>query len=179
MSKSGGNLKAIDPARGGPARALADLLPQVGGAAFRKFGFVQSSVVSRWGEIVGPRFAAVSVPESIRFPRGQKAGGTLHLLVRGAHAPMMQHIVPEIIERVNRFFGYEAVAKVAIRSGELPAKPAPPPARQLRPVPLEMGNSLRAIADPELRAVLSALAAGVATSQGAPVIDMTKREIQE
>lgn len=179
MSKSGGNLKAIDPARGGPARALADLLPQVGGAAFRKFGFVQSSVVSRWGEIVGPRFAAVSVPESIRFPRGQKAGGTLHLLVRGAHAPMMQHIVPEIIERVNRFFGYEAVAKVAIRSGELPAKPVPTPARQLRPVPLEMGNSLRAIADPELRAVLSALAAGVATSQGAPVIESSKREIQE
>jgi len=171
VSKSPPNLKPIEPGRGGPARALADLLPQVGGAAFRKFGFVQSSVVSRWGEIVGPRFAAVSVPESIRFPRGRKEEGTLHLLVRGAHAPMMQHIVPEIIERVNRFFGYPAIAKVAMRAGELPAKPARAPAPSLKPVPSELGDSLRAIADPELRAVLSALAAGVATSQGAPVIE--------
>lgn len=179
VSKSPPNLKPIAPARGGPARALADLLPQVGGAAFRKFGFVQSSVVSRWGEIVGARFAAVSVPESIRFPRGSKEGGTLHLLVRGAHAPMMQHIVPEIIERVNRFFGYAAVAKVSIRGGELPAKRAPAPAPELKPVPSELGDSLRAIADPELRAVLSALAAGVATSQGAPKVMRARGEWDE
>ena len=177
MSKSPPSLKPIDPARGGPPRALADLLPSVGGAAFRKFGFVQSAVVSRWGEIVGARFAAVSVPESIRFPRGAREGGTLHLLVRGAHAPMMQHIVPEIVERVNRFFGYPAVAKVAMRAGDLPARPPrPAPADRPRAVPQELGQSLRAIADPELRAVLSALAAGVATSQGAPVIDKESPE---
>lgn len=177
MSKSPPSLKPIDPARGGPPRALADLLPSVGGAAFRKFGFVQSAVVSRWGEIVGARFAAVSVPESIRFPRGAREGGTLHLLVRGAHAPMMQHIVPEIVERVNRFFGYPAVAKVAMRAGDLPARaPRPAPADRPRAVPQELGQSLRAIADPELRAVLSALAAGVSTSQGAPVIDKESPE---
>lgn len=177
MSKSPPSLKPIDPARGGPPRALADLLPSVGGAAFRKFGFVQSAVVSRWGEIVGARFAAVSVPESIRFPRGAREGGTLHLLVRGAHAPMMQHIVPEIVERVNRFFGYPAVAKVAMRAGDLPARPPrPAPADRPRAVPQELGQSLRAIADPELRAVLSALAAGVSTSQGAPVIDKESPE---
>ena len=39
--------------RGGPARPVAELVPQIGRAAFRRFGFIQSSVVTRWPEIVG------------------------------------------------------------------------------------------------------------------------------
>lgn len=156
--------------RGGPARAVSELLPDVSGAAFRKFGFVQSAIVGRWAEIVGSRYAAVSIPESIRFPRGKRAEGTLCLTVKGAHGPMMQHIAPEIIERVNRFFGYAAIVKLAIRQGEITAqapRQAPP---SVRPVPIELGQSLRAIADPEFKAVLEALAAGVATTSGPPLI---------
>lgn len=156
--------------RGGRARSVAELLPDVGRAAFRRFGFVQSAVVSRWAEIVGPRYAGVSAPESIRFPQGKRSEGTLNLVVRGAHGTMMQHIAPEIIERVNRFFGYEAICKVQMRQGDVPAprvRAAPP---SLKPVPLDLGVSLRTIADPELKAVLEALAAGVAATRGAPVI---------
>src|SRR3546814_7784348 len=63
--------------RSGKSRAMADIVPLVGRAAFRRFGFVQSSVVSRWHEIVGDRYAEVSVPESIRFPQGKRGEGTL------------------------------------------------------------------------------------------------------
>src|SRR6266542_6210981 len=87
------------------ARAAGDLVGEVGGQSFRRFGFVQSSIVSRWAEIVGERYAKVSSPESIRFPQGKKAGGALTLLVEGAHAPLIQHLAPLITERVNRFFG--------------------------------------------------------------------------
>src|SRR5689334_84899 len=38
-------------------RAVSDLVGQAGGAAFRRFGFVQHAIVSRWPEIVGPRYA--------------------------------------------------------------------------------------------------------------------------
>lgn len=109
--------KAAEPdrPRGGSARAVADMVPDVGRAAFRRFGFVQSSVVSRWAEIVGERYAGVSSPESIRFPHGRQADGVLTLRVDGAHGTMMQHVAPAIIERVNRFFGYTAVARIAIR----------------------------------------------------------------
>jgi hypothetical protein len=153
--------------RGGEARAVSDLMPEIGRAAFRRFGFVQSSVVSRWDEIVGARYAAVSAPESIRFPIGKKAEGTLELVVEGAHSTMLQHVIPEIIERVNRFFGYSAVAKVKMRQGVVakPASPrtvsAPP---MLRPVPMELGDSLRNIADPELFAVLESLAQSLANA---------------
>ncbi len=160
-----------DAPRANRSRQVAELLPDVGRAAFRKFGFVQSSVVSRWAEIVGPRLAGVSAPESIRFPHGKKADGTLTLVVRGAHAVMLQHVTPEIIERVNRFFGYAAVAKVTIRQGEVAAPPprrAPP---SLKAVPIELGDGLKSIADPELKAVLEALAIGVAATRGAPILD--------
>jgi hypothetical protein len=158
-----------EPRRRGQ-RAVADLLPDIGAAAFKRFGFVQSAVVSRWGEIVGQRYAEVSTPESIRFPAGKKSDGTLTLAVTGAHAPMMQHVAPAILERVNLFFGYPAVAKIVIRQGALPApKPrAAPPS--LRPVPVELGDSLRNIADPELRECLSALAGAVAASSGLPTV---------
>ena len=156
--------------RGGRARAVSELLPAVGGTAFRKFGFVQSAVVSRWAEIVGPRWARVSTPESIRFAPGEKRDGVLTLTVHGAHGPMMQHITPEIVERVNRFFGYAAIARVTIRQGEARTRELRPVTPAPGPLPAELGDSLRAIADPELKAVLSALAAGVASSSGPPKI---------
>ena len=160
--------------RGGEARSISDLMPEIGRAAFRRYGFIQSSVVSRWPEIVGERYANVSLPESIRFPRGEKEGGTLHLLVDGAHSTLMQHITPEIIERVNRFFGYGAISQVRFRQGAINTektkeKPvAPPPS--LKPAPIELGDSLRDIGDPELNRVLKSLATGIAKAQPAPQI---------
>ena len=157
----------MEPQRSNRSRAVSELLPDVGRAAFRKFGFVQHSVVSRWSEIVGERYARVSAPESIRFPQGKRSEGVLSLVIPGAHAPMMQHIAPEIIERVNRFFGYQAVARLSIRHGDVKRveKNAPPPS--LKPLSAAMGDSLRGIVDPELKQVLEALAAGVANKDEA------------
>jgi hypothetical protein len=158
-------VKPYERPRGGPARPVADLVPQIGRAAFRKFGFVQSSVVMRWPEIVGEHHSKVCMPESIRFPPKERSGGTLNLVVLPAHATMIQHVIPEIIKRVNRFFGYSAVTKVKMRQGQVQprgaqaqagaARPSPP---SLRPIPLELGDSLRDIGDPELRTVLESLA---------------------
>ncbi|MDB5682305.1 MAG: hypothetical protein JWM38_1626 [Sphingomonas bacterium] len=167
--KSKGRVTEPERPRGGRARSVAEMVPAIGGAAFRRFGFVQSSVVSRWAEIVGPRYADVSAPESIRFPHGQRADGVLTLTVDGAHAPMMQHVAPAIVERVNRFFGYPAVARVAIRQGA-PLRPVRRPAPPPRPVPVELGESLRTIADPELRACLEGLAGALVAAEAAPIL---------
>lgn len=146
--------------RGGAARQISDLMPEIGRTAFRRFGFVQSSVVTRWPEIVGERHARHCTPESIRFPPGEKSEGILQLVVTPSHATMLQHVIPEIVERVNRFFGYKAVGRVKLRQGTVKAPPAEkrtaPPS--LRPIPMELGDSLRDIGDPELRAVLESLA---------------------
>ena len=161
--------KPYERPRGGGPKPIADLMPQIGRTAFRRFGFVQSSVVTRWPEIVGEQHARVCMPEAIRFPPGEKSEGILQLVVLPAHAPLIQHVIPEIIARVNRFFGYSAISKVKMRQGEV--KPpraegratAPP---SLKPIPMELGDSLRDIGDPELRAVLESLARSMNSKDG-------------
>jgi hypothetical protein len=149
-------------------RSAGELVGSVGEQSFRRFGFIQGSIVSRWSEIVGERYAKVSSPESIRFPAGKRTGGVLTLLVEGAHAPLIQHLTPMIVERVNRFFGYSAINRIVFRQGKPAAAPAAPARPQLRPVPKEMGEGLREIADPELRACLESLAARIAATSGPP-----------
>lgn len=170
--RPGKNPEEHEGPRGGPARNIADIVPNIGRAAFRRFGFVQSSIVTRWDDIVGSRYAEVSAPESIRFPVGQKSNGTLNLVVASGFAPMIQHVLPEIVERVNRFFGYAAVTKVAMKQGmierrEPERRPSP---KMLKPVPQDLGEGLREIGDPELRSVLESLAQGLANSSGPPKI---------
>ena len=149
------------------ARQISDLMPEVGRAAFRRFGFVQSSVVTRWPEIVGTAHARVCMPEAIRFAPGERNEGILQLVVLPAHAPIISHVIPEIIERVNRFFGYNAIARVKLRQGAVKPPPvqkrAAPPS--LKPIPLALGDSLRDIGDPELRAVLESLARNLTDAQ--------------
>jgi len=157
-----------DAPRSCRARSAGDLVGDIGGRSFRRFGFVQSSIVSRWAEIVGERYAKVSSPESIRFPTGKKGGGVLTLLVDGAHAPLIQHLTPMIVERVNRFFGYDAINRIVFRQGKPPAPAARPERPVLCAVPREMGEGLREIADPELRACLESLAAQIAATSGPP-----------
>ena len=66
---------------------------------------------------------------------------------------------------MNRFFGYNAVARIKLRqgtvkpptgSGGASEKSKAPPS--LKPIPMELGESLRDIGDPELRTVLESLA---------------------
>ena len=160
-----------DSPRSGRPRAAGELVGDVGGQSFRRFGFVQSSIVSRWGEIVGERYAKASCPESIKFPAGKKAGGVLTLVVDGANAPLIQHLTPMIVERVNRFFGYAAINRIVFKQGRPPAPAAKVERPQLRPVPKELGEGLREIADPELRQCLESLASQIAASSGPPSLE--------
>lgn len=169
MAKSPRSDSKQDAPRRGHARAAGELVGDIAGTTFKRFGFIQGAVVSRWAEIVGERYAKVSTPESVRFPQGKRSGGTLTLSVVGAHAPLMQHLTPLIVERVNRFFGYAAVDKIVFRQGRVdsvkrPARPEP------KPIPREIGEGLREIADPGLRACLESLAARLESSDGAPAL---------
>jgi hypothetical protein len=87
---------------------------------------------------------------------------------------MMQHVEPAIVERVNRFFGYNAVARITMKQGDIvramPARDRP----ELVALPVDLGESLRTVADPELKAVLESLARGVATKAAMPVAGKVK-----
>ncbi|MCG2842526.1 DciA family protein [Sandaracinobacter sp. RS1-74] len=163
------------PPRRNGVREVGALLPEVGGVAFRRFGFTHGALLARWRDVVGPVYARWSVPETLRFPRGQTVGGTLTVRVEGPFALQVQHVAPQLIERVNRILGHNAVAKLKLVQGEVPrppASPAPPPAE--RPAESNLSplgeNALSGVKDDGLRSALQALADELARSGNPPRI---------
>ncbi len=172
MAERGGRKPGDGDGRTRRARQVSDIVPGIGRAAFRRFGFVESAVVQRWHEIVGDTYALHSAPDSIRFPMGKRTGGTLTVVCEGAFAPTMMHVEPQLIERVNRFFGYAAIARVALRHGEVPRRrKAVAIVEDTTPLAADVTSTLRAVADPGLRATLESLARQVGATTGPPRID--------
>lgn len=173
MAKPPKQSQSPAPRRNG-VREVGALLPDVGGVAFRRFGFSHSALISRWREVVGPVYARWSIPESLRYPRGQTVGGTLTVRVEGPFALQLQHVSPQLVERVNRILGHNAVAKLKLVQGEVPrqpARPAPPPeqaAGTANLAPLTQ-QTLSGVKDDGLREALQDLAAALAGS-GPPKI---------
>lgn len=154
-------------------REVGALLPDVGGMAFRRYGFAHGTLLARWRDVVGPVYARWSVPESLRFPRGQTVGGTLTVRVEGPFALQVQHVAPQLIERVNRILGHNAVARLKLLQGEVPQPPArpAPPSGDVTANLLPIADArLVGVKDDGLRAALEDLAAQLARRSGPPKV---------
>ena len=153
------------PARSFP-RPLSELMGSALNDALKSQGFASAEILARWGDIVGPEIAAHSEPMKITWPRpvGEQDAepATLVLRVEGPAAIEIQHLSAVILERVNRFFGWQAIGRIALRQAPLrrqePRKaPAPPdPALTER-----IAASLPEIADDDLRQALARLGASI------------------
>ncbi|MBL8643062.1 MAG: DUF721 domain-containing protein [Rhodospirillaceae bacterium] len=131
-----------------------------------KRGFASGAVIGRWPEIVGHELAAFAVPLEIKFPRHRNDRATLVLQVAsGGAATLLQLKTPQLLERINRFLGYEALSRVESHQGPLPrrakAKPAPEPA--LTPEDeSRINQKVKNIVSSDLRVALEKLGAAVA-----------------
>lgn len=153
------------PSRSFP-RPLSELAAGALSGPLKAQGFASTEIIARWGEIVGPEIAAHSEPLKINWPRaaGEEAPepATLVLRVEGPAAVEIQHLSGIILERVNRFFGWQAIGRLSLRQAPLrrhapPAPPAAPdPAEQAR-----IAASMPEIEDENLKAALARLGAAV------------------
>lgn len=158
------------PRRARGPRAIAATLPRIAGPALRRRGFAGGGeasvrVVTDWAEIVGQTLARDSLPERLSFARGAETGGTLRIRAAGPLALELQHLEPLVIERINRYFGYRAVAKLAFVQAPAgvrprPAPAAPPPA-PTGPEAARLGRTLAGIEDGPLRDALAGLGRAV------------------
>jgi hypothetical protein len=146
--------------RGRGLRAVAATVAQVAGPALKRRGLAQGRLLTDWTEIVGAKLAEVSRPEKLVPARGADGGGTLEVRVAGPWAVEIQHLAPAIIERINRYFGYAAVARLRLvhapigGTGPAPAAAAGPrdPAAEA-----EFEAALAGVDDPALRDALAGL----------------------
>ncbi|MBI1207915.1 MAG: DUF721 domain-containing protein [Azospirillum sp.] len=137
-------------------RPLGTVIPGVAGAALGKRSLAFGNLVTDWTAIVGQRLADRTLPEKLAFPRGKREDAVLHLRVSGALALEVQHAAPQILERINQFFGYRAVARLKLVNA--PPKVTtkrlvvpPPSAADQRAVAAAVG----AVETPELRDALT------------------------
>jgi hypothetical protein len=155
-------------AKPGPIKAkpLSVLLGDVFSDAYAKQGFAARELVMRWAEIAGPEIAAHSEPIKMQWPRpveGQpQEPATLVLKVEGPMALEIQHSSDVILERVNRFFGWSAVGRLALRQAPLsrrnkPTRPPPPDPKSVA----QIAETLSEIEDEQLRAALARLGAAI------------------
>lgn len=155
-------------AKPGPitAKPLSVLLGDVFSDAYAKQGFAARELVTRWAEIAGREIAAHSEPLKLQWPRpveGQpQEPATLVLRVEGPMALEIQHSSDVILERVNRFLGWSAVGRLALRQAPLSRREQPKPsaAPDAKAV-AEVAKTLSSVEDEELRDALARLGASI------------------
>ena len=104
-------------------RALAKTIGRITKPIFSRRGFADGAVIAEWPAIAGDLLAQHTVPEKIDYPRNVKTDGILRLRVdSGSFALEIQHFEPQLIERINTYFGYKAVGSVKTIQGPLPKK---------------------------------------------------------
>ena len=155
-------------AKPGPisAKPLSVLLSDVFSDAYAKQGFAARELVTRWADIAGPEIAAHSEPLKIQWPRpveGQpQEPATLVLRVEGPMALEIQHTSDVILQRVNRFFGWSAVGRLALRQAPLSRRIAPKASRAPDANSIaKVAETLTSVEDEELRAALARLGASI------------------
>jgi hypothetical protein len=157
------------------ARAVGSYVPGLTKSAFAKYGFSAATLLMDWKSIVGADLAQYTEPERLKWPmRAQtpagddgedsgRPGATLILRVDAGRALDVQYRVRQIVERINAYFGYRAVAD--LRLVQAPIVKAAPPVRVARKEPAPI--ALPSVTDSALRAALERMAHGIVMRKGA------------
>jgi hypothetical protein len=161
------------------ARAVGSYVPKLTRKAFEKYGFSAAALLTDWTVIVGEEIAAMAVPERLKWPRSVairgdveagaegRPGAVLVLRVNPARALDIEYKGQQLIERINGYFGYRAVAELRLMQAPLDrrtAKPAPVSAISIPAAAAAAASAapeLAAISNDRLRAALARLKCGL------------------
>jgi hypothetical protein len=155
--------------RGTGFTRLADAAaPGLQRAATRR-GMAEHALIRDWPTIVGAETAALCRPVRVSHGRRHEGlGGTLVVAAPGPLVPEVTHMADRIAERVNRVYGYRAIARIRVQADHA----APLQADAAAPMLAEAGSGWRndappvssdvaQIGDSDLRAALARLEANI------------------
>jgi len=86
---------------------------------------------------------------------------TLVLRVEGPAALEIQHLSAVILERVNRFFGWQAIGRIAIRQAPLRRREPSPPPKIDEAAAARIADALPDVKDDNLRQALGRLGSAI------------------
>ncbi len=179
---SGPSHSRRDVPRGNGLRALATSVTTATSRVFARRGYAHGSLFADWADIVGPGLAERCLPLRWSGRRtSQDEGGSLLLRVAPGFALELQHLEPLLIERINGYFGYRAVARIKLQQGAIPSGSVPRPKRSpgYAEPPAERAAALEemltTVGDETMRDALARLGRAVAVSHGGSAEDGSSR----
>lgn len=167
MYRGGLHLPAKTRAVAAFGKPLSAAVAKAARSVFKKYGTPRNELADIWPEIVGKTLADVTAPERYTPGTGLANNGVLTVRVAGAIALDLQHMSPQILERVNAYFGYNAVGHLKLVQGPVERKTrgrrrfgAGGPAA----VHAEVPGIVQKVNDPKLRAALESFGREIAKS---------------
>jgi len=146
-------------------KPLAELVSACVSDVFARQGFTSCEIVTHWDDIVGPEIAALAEPVRMQWVRSRDPDeappATLVLRVDGPAALEIQHMCGVILERVNRYLGWQAVGRIALRQAPLTRRRREPRPRIDDGAAAAIAAEMVGIADDGLRAALGRLGAAI------------------
>lgn len=168
---SGKNKAPAPPRRMNRAVSITRPLRNVTRPLIKKHGFSEPQIFHQWAEIVGETMAAMSCPMRISQNRsssaGYQGGATLTIRVAGAAALELEHSAPQILERINIFYGHKAITRLRLEQGPLPVRrlPQKPFRRKLSALEEKtLVQSVKNVRNPDLRKSLEDLGRAIKSS---------------
>ena len=172
-------------------KAVGAEVPKVTAKCMEKFGFHSAEILVRWRAIVGDNLAAYTSPFRIRWARqpdaldpddesapNAAAGAktpvarmraqktSLEVIVADGRAHELPYRAPQIMQRINSYFGYRAITEIRPIAGEVKPRSAQAAKRQpAEPSPNTSSAVLKLtqkdiarVDDPALKSALERLA---------------------
>ncbi|MFV0473647.1 MAG: DUF721 domain-containing protein [Pikeienuella sp.] len=142
----------------------AEIAPEALKSSGARRGFAELRLLTEWRAVVGDSLAAICRPMKVSYGGRAGLGASLIITAEGARAPEVEMQKTRIIERVNAFYGYRAVSRIAIDQSRAPMMAAPAPAGFAEPAGGWEGPPpapIRDIEDPGLALALARLGANV------------------
>lgn len=151
---------------GGSISAILDPL-------LAKRSHIDAALALSWPNIAGSKLSGRTQPLKVTWQRRASPDdpfepGTLTIACEGSAALDLQYQTTELIERINRFFGYAAIARIKIEQravdGFREKKRTAAPALGADELKI-LSDSVRNITDEGLRAALIRLGTGVKSAK--------------
>ena len=93
----------------------SDLFDEIIPSNLRQKSFIYNNIFNNWKQIVGEDISNLVHPSNLKFPKNKINDATLVLFVHEMLVGEVELLINKIIQRINFFFGLNAVKKIILK----------------------------------------------------------------
>jgi len=95
-------------------KKIGNSLPKIVDKNIKEKNFIEISLIKKWREIIGDDIAKFCWPIKIVFSEIKNSNGIIFLKTMRGRSMEIEFKNEEIIEKLNQYFGYKAIAKISV-----------------------------------------------------------------